>query len=373
MRAGPPLVAGALGVAAVAAGVAVLAGGGGTEPTAAAASPATATTSIRRQDLVETETVDGTLGFSDARTVVNRLAGTVTWTPKAGSVVKVNRRLYEVDGRAVYLLDGSSPAYRTLKPGTTGDDVRQLERNLRRRGLDPDRTMRVDGTWDAGTTAAVVRWQERKGMEQDGTVEQGRIVFAPGARRIGDVQLESGASAAGAPPGGGAGPQAGPPASDVAAALMTTTSTERIVAVDLETTKQDLASKGAVVAVELPDGDDVRGTIVRVGKVAQEKPTPQDEDPPATIKIVIKLKQSAGAGLDQAPVDVKLQKNRADDVLTVPVTALLARAGGALAVEVRDGVRRRVVPVETGLYTDGYVEIDGDGLRPGLRVANAEI
>ncbi len=194
------IAAGALGVAAVTVGAVVVSSGGGGEDSSAA-SQATRTTTVRRQDLVETEEVDGTLGYSDARTVVNRIAGTVTWTPKVGAVVHTNHRLYEVDGAPVYLLDGASPAYRTLQAGLQGDDVRQLERNLRRLGLDPDGAMDVDGAWDAGTTAAVKRWQEHKGMTESGTIEKGRIVFAPGARRIGEIELKAGSSASG---GGGA-------------------------------------------------------------------------------------------------------------------------------------------------------------------------
>ena len=102
----------------------------GAEP-AAAASQATKTTTIVQQDLVESEEVDGTLGYSDSRTVTNHLSGTVTWTPKAGTVVKTNHPLYEVDGKAVYLLEGSYPVYRTMGDGLTGRDVRELEDNLR--------------------------------------------------------------------------------------------------------------------------------------------------------------------------------------------------------------------------------------------------
>jgi peptidoglycan hydrolase-like protein with peptidoglycan-binding domain len=362
----------ALGVAGtavlIAAVLAVLANrDDGAEP-ATAASQATKTTTIVQQDLVESEEVDGTLGYSDSRTVTNHLSGTVTWTPKAGTVVETNHPLYEVDGNAVYLLEGSYPVYRTLRDGLTGRDVRELENNLRRLDLDPHYKMKVDGEWDSGTTAAVKRWQKRKGLERTGEIELGRVVFQPGSRRIGEVQVAAGASASG---GGGAtttGADAG-----AASSLMTTTSTRRIVTVDLEATKQALAAKGEQVSLQMPDGKDAKGTITSVGTVAEKHATADDSDPPATIEVLIRLNESTGSRLDQAPVDVDFEKQRAANVLTVPVTALLARAGGKFAVEVREGARRRLVPVTTDLYTDKYVEIHGDGLRSGQTVTNAGV
>jgi peptidoglycan hydrolase-like protein with peptidoglycan-binding domain len=344
------------------AGFAIGAGDGDTTPVTA--SQATATTTIERQDLVESETVDGTLGYSDARNVDNRLPGTVTWTPKAGTVVKVNRPLYEVDGRAVYLLDGAYPAYRPLTAGLTGKDVRQLERNLRALGFDQDRQMTVDGIWDTGTTAAVRGWQRRKGIEESGAIEMGRVVFQPGPRRVTTI---SATTAPPAPAGAPSGQQGAPP-------LMTTTSTKRIVTVDLETTQYRLARRGARVRVAMPDDSKVAGTIARVGRVAERPPaSAEDSDPPATIELTIRLKRKAGVALDQAPVDVDLERRRARDVLTIPVTALLARQGGSFAVEVREGDRRRIVPVETGLYTDGDVEISGGGLRAGMTITDARV
>lgn len=353
------LGAGLVGVALAVVGVATL-GGDDVQPSGAA-SQSTQTTEIRQQDLVESESVDGTLGYDDSRTVVNAIAGTLTWAPKVGSVVRTNHRLYKVDDTLVYLLDGTYPAYRTLGPGLSGTDVLQLERNLRKQGLDEDKAMTVDGSWDAGTTSAVYRWQARKGMTQDGTIEKGRIVFQPGSRRIGAVNAEVGAAAAADAGAAGGG-------------LMQTTSTRHVVTVDLLTTKLSLAIRGSALSVDLPTGKRVKGTIVSVGKVAEKKVSAGDDDPPATIEVVIKLASAKGtAGLDQAPVDVQLERRRAKDVLTVPVTALLAREGGEFALEVRDGGERRVVPVETGLYTDRFVEISGDGLRAGMLVTDAGI
>jgi peptidoglycan hydrolase-like protein with peptidoglycan-binding domain len=360
-----------LALAAGGAGV-TLAGGDDGAATADTAAQRTAVAEIRRQDLVETDTVDGTLGYSDLRTIQNRLAGTVTWTPRAGAVVRIDRPLYEVDGRKVYLLDGVYPAYRVLRPGLTGDDVRQLERNLRRLGFDGDRELRVDGTWDAGTTAAVRRWQRSKGIEVTGSIEWGRIVFQPGNRRIGRISAPTGTSV-----GGGQAPSTGSSEGSSGqqgtGTVMTTTSTKRIASVDLKTTQANLARKGAAVGVELPDRKDVRGTIVRVGRIAQKKQTMDDDDPPATIKVIIRLERDARLAVDQAPVDVRLEKQLVKNVLTIPVTALLARQGGTFAIEVRDGARRRIVPVKTGLYTDGDVEIEGAGLRAGMTVTDAKV
>ena len=56
-----------------------------------------------------------------------------------------------------------------------------------------------------------------------------------------------------------------------------------------------------------------------------------------------------------------------DNALSVPVTALVGRSGGGLAVEVvRAGGRRELVPVELGLFDTGggRVQVEGD-LREG--------
>jgi hypothetical protein len=116
------------------------------------------------------------------------------------------------------------------------------------------------------------------------------------------------------------------------------------------------------VTVELPGGRTVRGRITEVGKVA-ERPS---EDAEATIEVKIAI--GRGRGLDQAPVDVGFEADRRRDALVVPVTALLARAGGGFAVETPEG---RLIDVEPGAYADDYVEVSGDGLREGMKVVTA--
>ena len=343
------LAAGAVG------GAVALGGGDGSSDASDDGTVATGVAAIERRDLVETESVDGTLGYADERPVPTSLAGTLTWLPQEGATVRPDGRLFAVDGEEVFLLDGRVPAWRDLAPGTEGDDVLQLERILRELGYDPYEAMTVDGEWDGGTTSAVLRWQEAHDLDETGTIELGRVVFQPGERRIASVGATLGARAGGAP--------------------LTTTSTRRVVTVELSPSKVGLARRGARVSVELPSGDDVRGRITEVARVAKLPAGDDASASDATVAVTIRLRRGArGTRIDQAPVDVLLERSRARDALAIPASALLAQAGGDFAVELREaGGERRIVPVETGVTSDGYVAIEGDGLRPGMRVTNGTL
>ena len=52
-------------------------------------------------------------------------------------------------------------------------------------------------------------------------------------------------------------------------------------------------------------------------------------------------------------------------MLSVPVTALLATGGGNYAVQ-EATAPHQLIPVTTGLFAAGYVEISGSGIYPGL-------
>jgi multidrug efflux pump subunit AcrA (membrane-fusion protein) len=159
----------------------------------------------------------------------------------------------------------------------------------------------------------------------------------------------------------------------VATEILVTTSTKRVVTVDLETSKSRLAQRGADVTVEMPDGKDVEGSIAKVGSIATREQNEDGSEGDATIEVTINLRGRGTKAIDQAPVDVQLEQERAEDVLTVPVTALLSQSGGGFAVEVVEGASTRLVPVEPGLSTEGDVEIEGEGLEAGMKVTDARV
>jgi peptidoglycan hydrolase-like protein with peptidoglycan-binding domain len=342
------------GAAAVAGAVALIAGGDEAPPVRASAAD-TATATVQRRDLVDRESVDGTLGYADAAPLLAGAAGTVTALPEPGSVLRRGRSLYAVDGEpAAWLLYGSLPAWRDFAAGMAdGEDVRQLERNLRALGHDPDGDMTVDDEWTWATTAAVQRFQEEHGLIEDGTLARGEVVFRPGPARVGEVRATLG--------------QAVGPGAEIAQL----STTRREVTVDLDATRQSLARAGDGVIVEMPDGRTVHGRIAEVGKVA-EQPAAEDAEPTIEVTIELRGRAARGSGLDQAPVEVGFAAERRKDALVVPVTALLARAGGGFAVEVVEDGRARLVDVEPGMYAEDAVEVGGDGLREGMRVVVAE-
>ncbi|NDU77215.1 efflux RND transporter periplasmic adaptor subunit [Actinomadura sp. DSM 109109] len=337
------LALGAAGVAvAGGAGLATVGLGGSGDPAAARGALPPATAVIERTTLVETQDVDGTLGYGGTRTLAGGGRGTLTWVAGPGSVVSRGRAVYRVDDRPVPLLYGRLPLYRALAEGTKGADVLQLERNLRALGYTG---FTVDKTYDGATAAAVRRWQDALGVPETGRIAPGAAVVAPGRIRVAERKAN-------------VGDRAGGP-------VLTWTGTARVVSVDLDVEYQRLARKGARVEVELPSGDTVTGRISSVGKVAKEG----SQDQSSTVEVEIAVAGGAKLGsYDKAPVEVHLTANRHPDVLAVPVGALLARGDGGYAVQTVQNGRVRTVPVETGVFTGGRVEISGSGLAEGMKV-----
>ncbi|MGN9908556.1 peptidoglycan-binding protein [Phytohabitans sp. LJ34] len=348
------------GRALLVAGVAVAAAGGsaaavtldrGDSGKAGGSTLPPATAQVQRSTLVDAETVDGTLGYGTETAVTPRLRGTVTWLPAAGSTVKRGGRLYGVDDTPVVLLRGTLPLYRPLAPGVEGADVKQFEQNLSALGYDG---FTIDEEYTDSTADAVREWQEDLGLDETGTVEVGRVAYAVGDVRIYEVGGQVGDPAGGQP-------------------VLSYTGTTRVVTVDLDVDQQRLAAKGAAVSVELPDGRTADGKVASVETVIElGGGTGQEQEPETKLEVTVALTDQKGLGtLDQAAVDVSFTAEKREDVLSVPVAALLALAEGGYGVQVVDGASTRIVPVEIGMFSAGRVEVTGDGLAEGTTVGVA--
>ncbi|MCZ0980797.1 peptidoglycan-binding protein [Streptomyces diastatochromogenes] len=79
---------------------------------------------------------------------------------KNGDAVRPGQVLLEVSGRPVFVLRGDLPVYRDLKPGATGDDVKQLQGALA--ALGHGRGGDARGTFGPGTKDAVEEFYLRR-------------------------------------------------------------------------------------------------------------------------------------------------------------------------------------------------------------------
>lgn len=329
------------------AGAAAAFGFGGTaetEPQASTLPPATA--KAAQTTLTATEQVAGTLGYGDATTLTGHGTGTLTWLPTPGTVVGRGKPLYSVDLLPVPVLFGTIPPYRPLTPDVTGPDVKQLEENLAALGYTG---FTVDEEYTGATADAVRAWQDDLGREDTGTLNPADVVVLAGDVRIGDTLAIP-----------------GDPAS---VPLLTYTGVTRVITVDLDVAKQHLVKAGIEATVTLPDGKTVPGTVASVGTVAAAPASQNQQAPeePPTVEVMVTVADQAALGtLDEAPVDVTLVSEKRENVVAVPVGALVALAEGGYGVQVVAGGKTSYVAVETGLFADGKVEVTG--LEPGTVV-----
>ncbi|MEY2228327.1 MULTISPECIES: peptidoglycan-binding protein [Streptomyces] len=318
-----------------------------------------ATAAVERGDLSSGLQVEGTLGYARERKLNAAGPGVLTWTADTGSAVERDGKLYEVNGRATWLMYGSTPMYRPLKAGDKGEDVKQLKRNLQAlgygTGLDAE-----DGTFTAGTATAVKRWQKAHKAAETGEVGKEDIAFASGPQRVRAGDAAIGDELAPGKP------------------VLTVTGTERIVRFQLDAVKAGAAKAGDAVTVRLPGGGSATGKIDSVGGAEQ----PDDKnggaggpggggggDKKAQVEVVVTFDKPAEVNApDRSPVTVGLTGETRKGVLSVPVNALLALAGGGFGVQVVQDGRVREVPVELGMFGNGRVEVTGGALTEGMQV-----
>ncbi len=332
----------------------VLATTGRRTPTAAAQVSSVHSAPVERGRLSALVSLDGILtrrGRADgsAYTAINRARGTFTMLPEGGDKVRCGDVLYRVDDRPVLLLCGTVPAWRDLRAGDAGRDVRQLNRNLHRLGSDDAAHVAVDPhsrVFTEETEKALEKLQTDRGAEVTGRLGAGAAVFLPGPVRIATVAGVLGGPAR-------PGQQVGQATSDTLE-----------VHLALDPSQQGEVKQGDRARITLPGDVSVTGRVGGFGRIAQAPSGSTGKPAGATVPAYVSLDRPALArGLDRAPVQVDITTKGVDDALSVPVTAIVGRSGGGFAVEaVREGGRRELVGVSLGLFdtTAGRVQVDGD-------------
>ena len=297
---------------------------------------------VVRTDLVDTETLAGTLRYSDPGVLQARVPGTVTDLPEPGATLGRGDVAFELDGQPVIVMWGDKPAWRSLDESSAdGADIRQLETNLALFGYDDDDFV-IDDEFTDITTRLVEEWQADLGLEETGIVELGRVLFIPTEIRIADVVASIGDAV-----------NPGTP-------ILATSTSRQEVQLWLDADRQDLIDAGDSVGLELPDESTTTGTVTEVSDVVTTVGTGPEAR--RVFEVTIRLDDAGAAnGLDEAPVDIEVISEEASDVLVVPVNALLALAEGGYAIEIEEtSGSSRFVKVEIGKFADGVVAVTGD-------------
>ncbi|MGW2211916.1 peptidoglycan-binding protein [Streptomyces sp. NPDC001781] len=385
-------------------------GGTGSEPESG---PKVRQIAVVRTDLSGSREMQGMLGYDSTRTIRSAGEGRVTWLPDRGATVERGRPLYRVDERPAVIFYGSTPLYRRLDTlGSVGRDIRVVADNLRALGYDigaqpaPGTVVRQQAPADApapvttgtghgettppagsspspdggagqGTAAsqggspspgpsqsavqegdgvltsslmsAIKRWQKDVGMAQTGILGFSDVVVTKSAVRVSDVLAQPGDEAPGD--------------------LMTVTATTKSVTVPVESLDMGSIKSGQRVTVVLPDRTTIPGRVAAISTIVQGRQGGQGESGGAgqtKTDVTVSLDDPHSArSIDSAPVQARFQGESKENVLAVPVGALLALREGGYAVRFSGG---RLVPVDTGMFAQGLVEISGQGVSEGMKV-----
>jgi peptidoglycan hydrolase-like protein with peptidoglycan-binding domain len=302
------------------------------------------TAQVKKTNLADQQSVTGQLGFGAERGLSSRKGGTITGLPNAGAVIERGGPVFWSDAKPVPLFYGAMPLYRDLDQGmTNGPDVKVVEENLAALGYKDFGA--PDEKFTYYTATALKKWQKANGLDQTGKLASGDVVVQPGAIRVASLTAQLGAPAGGD--------------------LMKVTGTERAVTVELEQAKQRLAKQGGKVDLSIVGGKPTTGTITGVTRATGNG---MDQKPKIVLTISVDDAKAA-EGLDTANVTALFTVATKQNVLAVPVGALLALNEGGYGLQTEDG---KTVPVTLGIFAKGQVEVQGDGLSEGMKVVTTE-
>ncbi|HWK19843.1 MAG TPA: peptidoglycan-binding domain-containing protein [Microbacteriaceae bacterium] len=257
----------------------------------------------------------------------NLASGTVTSVAVGpGQEVGVGSVLYAVNLRPVVIAQGAVPAFRSLARDTVGADVAQLQAMLTQLGF---YSGDVSGDFGWRTQQAVEDWQASLGLDDDGVVQAGDLVFVPTLPTR--ISLDAEKVVRGASIGAGDPVISGLPAAPGF----------RVPVTDAQSA---MMPDGTRVEITGPNGEAWEGFVT--DRVAQQQG--------GTIDVILSGPDGAPVcGADCGSISVteqSLLRSRIVTVetvtgLTVPSAALVSRADGTIAVVEEDGTEHRVTVV----------------------------
>ncbi|MFJ2293993.1 peptidoglycan-binding protein [Streptomyces sp. NPDC087894] len=252
-------------------------------------------------------------------------------------------------------------------PSARGDDAGQEtgagnpaeDQTRAGQSLTPARQITVkegDGVLTEGLMSAIKRWQKSVDIEPTGVLESSDVVVTRSAVRVSEVSAQTGDAAA----------------ND----LLSVSATTKSVRIPVETLDLGTIKVGQKVTVMLPDGTETAGEVATIGTTIKADQEGESGAGVTRINVTVSVDDAeAVKGIDAAPVQVRFEGEAKKGVLAVPVGALLALREGGYAVRLAGGrsaegrsAGGRLVPVDTGMFARGLVEISGEDIAEGMKV-----
>jgi len=269
------------------------------------------------------------------------------------------------------LMFGKIPAWRKFIYGMSpGQDVQQLRENIIALGYASPSMVIESETFDKDMEESVKRMQTDLGLIVTGILDIGDVVFLSGTAL---VESSPNFPIIGSEILGNNNLLSLTPLEVIDTKIVTnqkvttTSRSSQVIETSIEVADQDLIWIGAEVRIELPDEDTVLGKVQNIGSVSIIPQGNQTGDPYFEVTVISQSDQDLHQWTG-APVTVSVTKEIAKNVLSVPVSALLALLGGGYGLEVISDGTTRLIPVGVGIYADGWVEVNGPEVMEGTRI-----
>ncbi|MFI0452257.1 efflux RND transporter periplasmic adaptor subunit [Actinomadura sp. 6N118] len=284
---------------------------------------------------------------AEGRSVITRA------TVKKGQRIKAGEVVAEVSGRPMMVLAGAIPAYRDIRPGGKGPDVKQLQRALRGLGYSVGD---AKGIYGSATQAAVRKLYEDRGYEPPAAqtagkpsvyLKAGEVVYVPRfPARATEVKATLGAQVTGT--------------------ILKLATGELEVRGTLTAPDRKLVKPGMDVTIFSEEsGRSAPGRVRSIGAFTADGGTAG-----AGHAVRVAGKSQLPEGFAGQDVRLTIEAASTDGpVLVVPASAVYGAADGSTQViKLTPGGAQERIAVTAGATGGGFVEVRGDGLAEGDRV-----